>query len=52
MLVANDKKKDPLWTSQTKAYDFSEGAQVFFTPANGVFKDGKKTVVEYIKVEE
>lgn len=52
MLVANDKKKDPLWTSQTKAYDFSDGAQIMLLPANGVFKDGKKTVVEYIKVEE
>lgn len=51
MLVANDKKKDPLWTSQTKAYDFSDGAQIMLVPANGVFKDGKKTVVEYIKVE-
>ena len=51
MLRANGNKKDPMWTSQTKAFDFSEGAEIVLLPANGVFKEGKKTVVEYIKVE-
>ena len=51
MLRANGNKKDPYWTSQTKAFDFSEGAEIVLLPANGVYKDGKKTVVEYIKVE-
>ena len=51
MLRANGNKKDPYWTSQTKAFDFSEGAEIVLLPANGVYKDGKKTVVEYVKVE-
>lgn len=51
MLRANGNKKDPMWTSQTKAFDFSEGAEIVLLPANGVFKEGKKTVVEYVKVE-
>ncbi len=51
MLRANDNKKNPMWTSQTKAFDFSEGAEIVLLPANGVFKEGKKTVVEYVKVE-
>ena len=51
MLRANGNKKDPYWTSQTKAFDFSEGAEIVLIPADGVYKEGKKTVVEYIKVE-
>lgn len=51
MLRDNGNKKDPMWTSQTKAFDFSEGGEIVLLPANGVFKDGKKTIVEYIKVE-
>ena len=51
MLRANGSKKEPMWTSQTKAFDFSEGAEIVLLPANGVYKEGKKTVVEYIKVE-
>lgn len=51
MLRANGNKKDPMWTSQTKAFDFSEGAEIILIPANGVYKEGKKTVVEYVKVE-
>ena len=51
MLRANGNKKDPYWTSQTKAFDFSEGAEIVLLPANGVYKEGKKNVVEYAKVE-
>ena len=51
MLRANGNKKDPYWTSQTRAFDFSEGAEIVLLPANGVYKEGKKTVVEYIKVD-
>lgn len=39
------------WNKDTKAFDFSQGCEIVLEPANGVFKDGKKTVVEYIKVE-
>lgn len=51
MLRANGSKKEPNWTSQTKKFDFSEGGEVMLLPTNGVFKEGKKTVVEYIKVD-
>ena len=51
MLRANGSKKEPNWTSQTKKFDFSEGGEVILLPTNGVFKEGKKTVVEYVKVE-
>ena len=51
MLRANGSKKGPNWTSQTKKFDFSEGGEVILLPTNGVFKEGKKTVVEYVKVE-
>ena len=51
MLRLNGNKKEPNWTSQTKAFDFSEGGEVILLPTNGVFKEGKKTVVEYVKVE-
>lgn len=43
--------KAPEWNKDTKAFDFSKGCEIVLEPANGVFKDGKKTVVEYIKVE-
>ena len=39
------------WNKNTKAFDFSQGCEIVLEPVNGVFKDGKKTVVEYIKVE-
>ena len=52
MLRTNGSKKEPMWTNQTKTFDFSEGGEIIFVPANGVFKEGKKTVVEYIKIEK
>lgn|GEM_PF-3159747 len=51
MLRATGGKKDPNWTSQTKPFDFSDGGEIIFVPTNGVSKEGKKTVVEYVKVE-
>ena len=39
------------WNKNTKAFDFSQGCEIVLEPVNGVFKDGKKTLVEYIKVE-
>ena len=39
------------WDKDTKAFDFSKGCEIVLEPVNGVFKEGKKTVVEYIKVE-
>ena len=39
------------WDKMSKPLDFSQGCEILIEAANGVFKDGKKTVVEYIKVE-
>lgn len=44
-------KKEPEWQKITKPFDYSQGGEIVLEPANGVSKDGKKTVVEYIKVE-
>lgn len=44
-------RKASEWDKYTKAFDFSQGCEIVLEPVNGVFKDGKKTVVEYIKVE-
>ncbi len=39
------------WNKMSKEFDFSQGCEIVLETVNGVFKDGKKTVVEYIKVE-
>lgn len=39
------------WDKMSKAFDFSQGCEIVLEPVNGVFKEGKKTVVEYVKVE-
>ena len=44
-------RKASEWDKYTKAFDFSQGCEIVLEPVNGVFKDGKKTLVEYIKVE-
>ena len=44
-------RKASEWDKYTKAFDFSQGCEIVLEPVNGVFKDGKKTVVGYIKVE-
>lgn len=41
----------PEWAETSKAFNFSNGAYICLEPQNGVYKEGKKTVVEYIKVE-
>lgn len=48
---AKGGQKNPEWTETTKPWDFSNGAIIDINPQNGVYKEGKKTVVEYIKVE-
>ena len=48
---AKGNQKDPEWAKMTKAFDFSQGGEIVLEPANGVYKKGKKTVVEYIKIE-
>ncbi|MCR4735467.1 MAG: hypothetical protein K5829_10740 [Treponema sp.] len=48
---AKGGQKDPEWQKMTKAFDFSQGGKICLEPANGVYRTGKKTVVEYIKVE-
>ena len=48
---AKGNKKAPEWEKLTKPFDYSQGGEIVLEPVNGVSKDGKKTVVEYIKVE-
>lgn len=43
--------KSAEWTKITKAFNFSQGCEIVLEPYNGVYKEGMKTVVEYIKVE-
>ena len=50
-ITAKSGNKAPMWERLSEAFDFSEGAEIVLLPANGVFKEGKKTVVEYVKVE-
>ena len=50
-ITAKSGNKAPVWERLSEAFNFSEGAEIFLLPANGVFKEGKKTLVEYIKVE-
>ena len=48
---AKGGEKASEWNKMSKPFDFSQGCEIVLEPVNGVFKDGKKTVVEYIKVE-
>ena len=43
--------KDSEWDKKPKSFDFSQGGDIVLEPASGVFKEGKKTVIEYISVE-
>ena len=52
MIKANGASTSPYWEKSYKALDFSEGVEIKLLPANGVYKEGKKTVVEYIKIED
>ena len=44
-------QKDPEWEETTKKVDYSQGCYITLEAKDGVYKEGKKTVVEYIKVE-
>ena len=44
-------QKTPEWEETTKKVDYSQGAYITLETNGGVYKEGKKTVVEYIKVE-
>ena len=44
-------QKAPEWEETTKKVDYSQGAYITLEANGGVYKEGKKTVVEYIKVE-
>ena len=48
---AKGNEKAPEWVKSTKAFNYQGGGEILLEPASGVYKDGKKTVVEYIKVE-
>ena len=48
---SNGKWNASEWNKNSKPFDFSKGCEIVLEPANGVFKEGKKTVVESIKVE-
>lgn len=39
------------WNKKAKPFDFSQGGEIILEPYNGVFREGKKTVVEYIQVD-
>ena len=44
-------QKAPEWEETTNKVDYSQGAYITLETNGGVYKEGKKTVVEYIKVE-
>ena len=44
-------QKAPEWEETTKKVDYSQGAYITLETNGGVYKEGKKTVVENIKVE-
>ena len=44
-------QKAPEWEETTKKVDYSQGCYITLEANGGVYKEGKKTVVEYIKVE-
>ncbi len=44
-------QKAPEWEETTNKVDYSQGAFITLETNGGVYKEGKKTVVEYIKVE-
>lgn len=44
-------QKAPEWEETTKKVDYSQGAYITLETNGGVYKEGKKTVVEYIKAE-
>ena len=50
-IAANGSTKAEEWSKSPKALDFSQGGEIVFEAPNGVYKEGKKTVVEYIKME-
>lgn len=50
-LWGKSSKKPAEWTKNTKAFDFSQGGEIVLEPYNGIFKEGKKTVVESISVK-
>jgi hypothetical protein len=50
-LWGKSSKKPAEWTKNTKAFDFSQGGEIVLEPYNGVFKEGKKTVVESISIK-
>ena len=55
----NDKKqltekgdeKEAEWAKDSTPFDLSDGVEIVLEAPNGVFKEGKKTVVESIKIE-
>ena len=46
-----DKFTDAEWEKSDMQFDFSNTFEIVLEPANGIFKEGKRTVVEYIKIE-
>lgn len=47
----NGKESAPEWQKSSKAFLYEAGGDIVIEPINGVSKDGKQSVVEYIKVE-
>lgn len=50
-LWGKSSKKPAEWEKLTKVFDFSQGGEIVLEPYNGVFKEGKKTVVESISIK-
>ena len=50
-LWGKGSKKPAEWVKLTKAFDFSQGGEIVLEPYSGVFKEGKKTVVESISIK-
>jgi hypothetical protein len=50
-LTKTNNQKEAEWVKVPKPFDLSDGVEIVLEVPNGVFKEGKKTVVESIKIE-
>lgn len=50
-LTKTNNQKEAEWVKAAKPFDLSDGVEIVLEAPNGVFKEGKKTVVESIKIE-
>ena len=50
-LTEKGDEKEAEWAKDSTPFDLSDGVEIVLEAPNGVFKEGKKTVVESIKIE-